>query len=82
MDLLTYESFLTNSKIVESRRQLLVNIFNQFEDIKPIMNEAIAIVEFGSLDEVFEGEINEEICFSNGPSIGRIPGASRRCCVR
>lgn len=60
MDLLTYESFLTNSKIVESRRQLLVNIFNQFEDIKPIMNEAIAIVESGSLDEVFEGEINEE----------------------
>lgn len=60
MDLLTYESFLTNSKIVESRRQLLVNIFNQFEDIKPIMNEAITIVESGSLDEVFEGEINEE----------------------
>lgn len=60
MELLTFESFTTSSRIIESRRQLLVNIFNQFEDIKPIMNEAIAIVELGSLDEVFEGEINEE----------------------
>ena len=60
MELLTYESFTNSSKIVESRRQLLINIFNQFEDIKPIMNEAVAIVELGSLDEAFEGEINEE----------------------
>jgi hypothetical protein len=60
VELLTYESFINSSKIVESRRQLLINIFNQFEDIKPIMNEAIAIVELGSLDEAFEGEINEE----------------------
>jgi len=60
MELLTFESFTTSSRIVESRRQLLINIFNQFEDIKPIMNEAIAIVELGSLDEAFEGEINEE----------------------
>ena len=60
MELLTFESFTTSSRIIESRRQLLINIFNQFEDIKPIMNEAIAIVELGSLDEAFEGEINEE----------------------
>lgn len=60
MELLTFESFTTSSRIIESRRQLLVNIFNQFEDIKPIINEAITIVESGSLDEVFEGEINEE----------------------
>lgn len=60
MELLTYESFLTSSKVVESRRQLLVNIFNQFEEIKPIMNEAVLIVESGSFDEIFEGEINEE----------------------
>lgn len=37
----------------------MINIFNQFDDIKPIMNEALIIIESGIFDEGFES-INEE----------------------
>lgn len=57
--LLDYNSFLVEKRLVESRRTLLINIFNQFEDIKPVINEAIAIVEAGIFDESFD-MINEE----------------------
>lgn len=60
--ILTYDQYLTHNRLVESRRNLLVNIFNQFEDIKPVINEAIAIVDEGVFDMVFESEdfVNEE----------------------
>lgn len=57
--LLTFESFVTNQNIVETRRELMVNIFNQFDEIKPIMNEAILLVNEGIFDDGFEN-INEE----------------------
>jgi len=60
MELLTYESYLNNSKIVEARRQLLVSIFEQFEDMQPVMNEAALVVESGVFDEAFDMELNEE----------------------
>lgn len=57
--LLTFESFVANQNIVETRRELMINIFNQFDDIKPIMNEATLIVESGIFDGGFES-IDEE----------------------
>jgi hypothetical protein len=57
--LLTFESFIVNENIVETRRELMVNIFNQFEEIKPYMNEAMVLIESGIFDDGFES-INEE----------------------
>jgi len=57
--LLDYNTFLLEKQLVESRRDLLMNIFNQFEDIKPVMHEAKVLVESGVFDEVFD-MINEE----------------------
>ena len=57
--LLDYNSFLVEKRLVESRRQLLINIFNQFEEIKPVINEAVVLVEAGIFDEAFD-MINEE----------------------
>ena len=57
--LLTFESFVANQNIVETRRELMINIFNQFDEIKPIMNEATLMVESGIFDDGFES-INEE----------------------
>jgi len=54
-----FEQFIAGQNIVKTRRDLMINIFNQFEDIKPIMNEAILIVESGIFDDGFES-INEE----------------------
>ena len=54
--ILSYNDYQTNKQLVEARQQLLINIFNQFEDIKPVINEAIAIVEAGVFDMVFESE--------------------------
>ena len=50
---------MAQKQLVESRRALMVNIFNQFEDIKPILNEAITLVEEGIFDEAFD-TLNEE----------------------
>jgi hypothetical protein len=57
--LLTYESFVANQNIIETRRELMINIFKQFDEIKPIMNEAELLVESGLFDDGFES-INEE----------------------
>ena len=57
--LLTFESFVANQNIVETRRELMINIFKQFDEIKPIMNEAELLVESGLFDDGFES-INEE----------------------
>ena len=75
--LLTFESFIVNENIVETRRELMVNIFNQFEEIKPYMNEAMVLIESGIFDDGFES-INEENLigrmkakFDNAVQIGR-----------
>jgi hypothetical protein len=59
MKLKSYEGFIANKKLVESRRQLIINVLEQFEEIRPIMNEALHIVEFGIFDEGFDN-LNEE----------------------
>jgi hypothetical protein len=59
MKLKSYEGFIANKRLVESRRQVIVNVLEQFEEIKPIMNEALFIVEFGIFDEGFDN-LNEE----------------------
>lgn len=38
----------------------MINIFNQFEDVKPYMNEAVLLVESGIFDNAFDDELNEE----------------------
>jgi len=59
MKIKSYEGFIANKKLVESRRQVIINVLEQFEEIKPIMNEALLIVEFGIFDEGFDN-LNEE----------------------
>lgn len=59
MKLKSYEGFIANKRLVESRRQVIINVLEQFEEIKPIMNEALLIVEFGIFDEGFDN-LNEE----------------------
>jgi hypothetical protein len=59
MKIKSYEGFVANKKLVESRRQVIINVLEQFEEIKPIMNEALLIVEFGIFDEGFDN-LNEE----------------------
>lgn len=60
--ILLYEQFLNQGTLLESRRQLLINIFEQFEDVKPFMNEAVLLVNEGIFDTAFvDGEdLNEE----------------------
>lgn len=58
--ILKYDQFLNHKTLTESRRILLVNIFNQFEDVKPYMNEATILVEAGIFDAAFDEELNEE----------------------
>jgi hypothetical protein len=63
--ILTYDQYVTHNQLTESKRQLMINIFNQFEDIKPIINEAMAFVDEGvfdvDFDLILEGqELNEE----------------------
>lgn len=58
--ILKYDQFLNHKTLTESRRTLMINIFNQFEDVKPYMNEAVLLVESGIFDNAFNDELNEE----------------------
>ena len=58
--ILKYDQFLNHKTLTESRRTLMINIFNQFEDVKPYMNEAVLLVESGIFDNAFDDELNEE----------------------
>ena len=63
--LLSYDDYVIHNRLIESKRQLMINIFNQFEDIKPVLNEAMAFVDEGAfdidMDLILEGqELNEE----------------------
>lgn len=67
-NVLTLNEFLAErnikSVVVEEQRQLYINIFNQFEDLKPVMNEAMLLVEAGVFDFnmslLLEQSLNEE----------------------
>lgn len=58
--ILKYDQFLNYKTLTESRRTLMLNIFNQIEDVEPYMNEAIFLVESGIFDDAFDEELNEE----------------------
>lgn len=58
--ILRYDQFLNHKTLTESRRILMINIFNQFEDVKPYMNETVLLVEAGIFDATFDEELNEE----------------------
>ena len=58
--ILKYDQFLNHKTLTESRRTLMINIFNQFEDVKPYMNGAVLLVESGIFDNAFDDELNEE----------------------
>jgi hypothetical protein len=62
--ILDYNSFVMQREINEQRRQMFINIFNQFEELKPVMNEATILLEagvfdFGS-DMLLEDFLNED----------------------
>jgi ElaB/YqjD/DUF883 family membrane-anchored ribosome-binding protein len=48
--LYTYDQFLLEKELVKSQRQLMVNIFEQFAELKPIMETATMMVEEGFFD--------------------------------
>ena len=62
--ILDYNSFSLQREINEERKQLFINIFEQFEELKPVMNEAVLLVEQGvfdfSSDILLEDFLNEE----------------------
>jgi hypothetical protein len=60
MSLLNYDQFVLNNSITESRRQLVLNILEQFDEVRPVMNEAIEIVNLGAFDGFFIGEELDE----------------------
>lgn len=60
--LYTYDQFLLEKELVKSQRQLMVNIFEQFAELKPIMETATMMVEEGFFDMPLM-TINEENLF-------------------
>jgi hypothetical protein len=60
MSLLNYDQFVLNNSITESRRQLVLNVLEQFEEVRPVINEAIEIVNLGAFDGFFIGEELDE----------------------
>ena len=61
MNILDYNQFLiehvTKPQIIEQHRNLYKNIFLQLEDVKPIINEAMELVDYG----VFDGMLIENL---------------------
>ena len=60
--LYTYDQFLAEKELVKVQRELILNIFEQFEELKPVMEEAQLLVNEG----IFDGDltsINEENLF-------------------
>jgi ElaB/YqjD/DUF883 family membrane-anchored ribosome-binding protein len=58
----TYDQFLAEKELVKVQRKLILNIFEQFEELKPVMKEAQLLVNEG----IFDGDlanINEENLF-------------------
>ena len=72
MKLQTFEQFVynkaTQAEVILEQRLMYKNIFTQFEQIKPVLNEAIEIIDMGIFDDMSfenliamdESEINEE----------------------
>lgn len=73
MKLQTFEQFVynkaTQAEVIQEQRLMYKNIFTQFEQIKPVLNEAIEIIDMGIFDDMSfenliamdESEINENL---------------------
>lgn len=73
MKLQTFEQFVynkaTQAEVIQEQRLMYKNIFGQFNEIKPILNEAHAMVDAGIFDDMLiehlmvmdESEINENL---------------------
>lgn len=61
---LNYNSFIQEREVNEQRKLMFINIFNQFEELKPVMNEAVLLIEQGIFDfdsdMLLEDFLNEE----------------------
>ena len=57
--LYTYDQFLAEKEVINAQRELLTNIFKQFEEIEPVMEDAMILVESGVFD-MYLTDINEE----------------------
>lgn len=58
----SFEKFMTEKELINTQRELMVNIFSQFEELNPVIEEAIAMVEEGWFDNTLMS-INEENLF-------------------
>lgn len=56
----SFNEYIAYEKVIESRRRLYMNIFRQFEDMQPHLNEAQVIVDAGTFDDIFEYEVIDE----------------------
>lgn len=56
----SFEEFGTYQKVINERRQLFINIFEQFDDTKPYINEATLIVEAGVFDDLHNYDFIDE----------------------
>lgn len=57
--LYTYDQFLAEKEVINAQRGLLANILKQFDEIKPVMEDAMVLVESGVFD-MYLTNINEE----------------------
>lgn len=60
--ILNYDQFLAEKELVKSNRELMINIFKQFEDLAPVMESAVMMVNEGWFDAPLMS-INEENLF-------------------
>jgi hypothetical protein len=60
MYILKFDQFIVESKLVEERRNLLINIMSQMSNDVLFINESLVMINIGMFDDLFEGNINEE----------------------
>ena len=57
--ILNFEDFVSERRVIQKQRQLMLNIFEQFDELEPVLNEAYLLVEAGIFDGSLE-QLNEE----------------------
>lgn len=60
MYVLNFDEFILENKVIEERRNLLINVMSQFSNDVSFMNESLVMINIGMFDDLFEGNINEE----------------------
>ena len=56
--ILKYDDFLIEKNLVQSRRNLTIAIFENIEEVEPILEEAIAMVNLGIFDSLTFDNVN------------------------